>query len=90
MFENNTFEQIHYSRFIASWNNVAVGRYDKWEDRAAFKAWLKTIVINGKTLPESVIREICDLKNNGKFELEELARKYKFSNEKIILTDEEP
>lgn len=79
MLENNAFENIHYSRFVASWNNVMVGRYDKWEDRKAFRAWLKTITVNGKSLPESVIREICDLKNNGKFELEELARKFKLT-----------
>ena len=64
-----------------------VGRYDKWEDRKAFRAWLKTITVNGKALPESVIREICDLKNNGKFELEELAKKFK-SNENVEETEE--
>lgn len=81
MLENNGFEQIHYSRFIASWNNVAGRRYDKWTDRKAFRAWLKTLSVNGKSLPESVIREIVDLRNNGKFELEELARKFEYTPE---------
>lgn len=81
MLENNGFERIHYSRFIASWNNVA-GNYDKREDRNEFRAWLKTLIINGKKMPESVIREICDLKSNGMLELEESARKYK-SDRKI-------
>ena len=81
MFENKHFEGIYYSRFIASWNNVAGRRYDKWTDRKAFRAWLKTLSVNGKSLPESVIREIVDLRNNGKFELEELAKKFEYSPE---------
>ena len=81
MLENNGFELIHYSRFIASWNNVNAGKYDKRTDRKAFRAWLKTLSVNGKSLPESVIREIVDLRNNGKFELEELAKKFEYTPE---------
>lgn len=87
MLENKTFENIHYSRFIASWNNVAGRRYDKWTDRKAFIAWLKTLSVNGKSLPKSVIREIVDLKINGKFELEELARKFEFTPEEEYIGD---
>ena len=75
--ENKTFEGIFYSRFIASWNNATVGRYsDSRLDERAFTKWLMTIKVNGKEIPNDVIREIRELKTSGKFELEEWAKKF--------------
>jgi len=70
MFENEKFEGIHYSRFIASWVN-ATGKLD-----ARMRDWLRTIEINGKEIPESVIRDIWNLATNGKLELEANAEKF--------------
>lgn len=71
MFENKVFEGIHYSRFIASWINksgVGLGRQ--------FIEWLKTLTINGRSIPDNVIREIYNFGTNGKLELEESARNF--------------
>ena len=75
--ENKTFEGIFYSRFIASWNNATIGRYsDRRLDERAFTKWLMTIKVNGKEIPNEVIREIRELKTSGKLELEELAKNF--------------
>jgi len=68
MLENEKFEGIHYSRFIASWANVA------GDAPYAIDEWLETITVNGKPLPEEVIRKICDMAWTGKLELETSAR----------------
>lgn len=81
MFENKTFEGIHYSRFIASWNK-AVGKGHK----LYFKEWLKHLVINGKHLDEETISGIYDLATNGKFELEIDAKKWFKENQETIKT----
>lgn len=71
MFENKVYEGIHYSRFIASWTNV-VGpvTYE-------IKDWLRSLRINGKQMPESVIDEIYEMGETGKLELETSARAFK-------------
>lgn len=71
MFENKNYEGIYYSRFIASWANEG-GSFK----RGAFKEWLRTLKINGKEIPEDIIREINELATNGKMELETLAREF--------------
>ena len=47
------------------------------------------MTINGKKIPEEVIREIYNLATNGKLELETSAKRYlevgDFSKEKILL-----
>lgn len=72
-FENKTFEGIHYSRFIASWRNAA------GKDRCSgeFEMWLEHLEINGKHLPETVVREISDMAITGKLELENDIRNFK-------------
>ena len=71
MFENKTFEGIYYSRFIASWINEGGGKCDY-----RFREWLRTLTINGKAIPEEVIKEIVNLGSNGKMELEHIAKKF--------------
>ena len=84
---NKEFEGIYYSRFIASWVNV--GGSLKFRDAYLLKEWLRTLTINGKKIPEEVIREIYNLATNGKLELETSAKRYlevgDFSKEKILL-----
>lgn len=69
-FENKEFEGIYYSRFIASWENVG------GKPNSKMKYWLKTLTINGKTIPNEVIKEIMELATNGKLELESSAKRY--------------
>jgi len=75
MFENKLYEDIYYSRFIASYikacrqANVPCKRYE-------FKKWLEALIINGKSIPAEVISEIDDLFDNGKMELESHAYKW--------------
>lgn len=77
--ENKTFEGIHYSRFIASWNNKTYGKYPNPRVEAkAFRAFLRSIKVNGKDIPEEVIHEMSYLKTDGKLELEELAKAFEF------------
>lgn len=57
---------ILYSRYIASWRNA--GGKDFGE---GFKDWLKS---EGLTPNER--REVCLMAENGKFELEESARRF--------------
>ena len=70
-FENKTFEGIHYSRFIASWNKVK-GNTFNYE----FREWLRSLTINNRKIPDDVIQEICNLRDNGKLELQEHAKKF--------------
>ena len=76
--ENKIWENVYYSRFIASWVNETAGKYNRLNERPAFIAWLKSFTVNDKKMPDDVIKEICDLKYNGKFEFEELARRFKY------------
>lgn len=62
--ENKVYEGIHYSRFIASWTKK------NGKIVPAFKGWLKSLDINGKTMPDDVVHEIWQLATNGKLELE--------------------
>lgn len=64
-FENDTFEDIYYSRFIASWIKSGGGKIDY-----RFKEWLSSLTINDKKIPEDVIQRIYYLGTNGKMELE--------------------
>lgn len=78
-FENKVFEGMHYSRIIASWNNI-VWRHkeivEKYNERMEFVNWLSTLTINDKKLPDDVIRDIINLKYNGKLELEIIATNF--------------
>ena len=66
MFENKIFEDIYYSRFIASYVKIR-GKIDPDE----FRAWLRSLTINGKHLTEDDIWDIYNLATSGKLELEE-------------------
>jgi hypothetical protein len=66
MFENKEFEGIYYSRFIASYMKVKKGAFDGDE----FRAWLRSLSINDKTMTEDEIWDIYNLATNGKLELE--------------------
>ena len=84
MFDNKKFEGIHYSRFIASWTNeVGPVFYE-------FKDWLRTLTINGKKIPESVIDEIYEMGSTGKLELELSAKAFykKFVDEREQIVKE--
>jgi len=71
MFENKAYEGIYYSRFIASWTNeVGPVTYE-------MKDWLRSLNINGKQMPESVIDEIYEIGSTGKLELEISAKAFK-------------
>lgn len=65
MFENKEFEDIHYSRFIASYSKKS-----KDNKFYYFREWLATLTINGKKLSEDQIYEIYKMATNGKLELE--------------------
>lgn len=69
MFENKTFEGIYYSRFVASYVKVRGKIY-----LDEFEAWLRSLIINGKQMPDNVIQDICELGTNGKLELEDNVR----------------
>jgi hypothetical protein len=69
MFENKIYENIHYSRFIASW--YIAGGSNK---RGDFVEWLESLIINGKPIPKETIDEIEFLFSNGKLELETRAK----------------
>ena len=75
--ENKIFEGIHYSRFIVSYAKVGGELNKRW----LFEDWLRTLVINGKVIPEEVIDEIGFIASNGKLELQTSAREF-LRNEK--------
>ena len=71
-FENKAIGSVYYSRFIASYVKIASRygkRFEPWGD---FKKWLEGI----GELTEDEIREICEMADNGKLELEEYARSW--------------
>lgn len=68
MFENKKLGDVHYSRVIASWRNVYPGKV--WYEES-FKDWLRDL---GAT--EEQVRDICELANCGKFELERDAERF--------------
>lgn len=68
MYENKNYEGIYYSRFVASY--VREGGNFIIDDQWLFKEWLRQLIINGKPIPENVIREIYNYGTNGKMELE--------------------
>lgn len=76
MLENKYFEGIHYSRFIASWFNVAGD-----DKNYLFEDWLEQLEINGKHMSEDVIRDIKEMKNCGKLELEGSVRSFLIKTE---------
>ncbi|MBP5594159.1 MAG: hypothetical protein J6Y02_02165 [Pseudobutyrivibrio sp.] len=70
-FENKIYENIHYSRFVASWIRESHGTsYHK------MKEWLRTLIVNGKPIPEEIIRDIYNYATNGKMELEASVRRF--------------
>ncbi len=75
MFENKTYEGIHYSRFAASWRMAC----EKVGERSYFYEmveWLMSLTINGKKMDETTAREIADFAHNGKLELEISAKNW--------------
>ena len=66
MFENKlTHNGIHYSRYIASW--IKAGGDLHFSKYSNFAKWLKEL----QWLTDDEIRDICNLADNGKMELEE-------------------
>lgn len=84
MFENKAFEQIYYSRFIASWYVSGGERIHSHADSAKrpnyFVRWLRQIRVNDRELPEDVIHDIVELATNGKAELEWNCTKFRKEN----------
>ena len=68
MLENKKIGDVHYSRIIASWNNVYPGPV-YYED--SFREWLKSL---GATKEQTY--EICEMANCGRFELERDAKQF--------------
>lgn len=66
MLENKKHDGIHYSRYIASWRNMG-GRFFDEE----FKEWLRSEGFN-----EDEIREVKELAECGKLELEMAAKQF--------------
>ena len=60
MLENKKFNDVHYSRFIASWRNAGGKYFD-----GAFEDWLKSY-----GLSDSEVREVVEMATCGKLELE--------------------
>lgn len=70
MFKNKlTHNEIHYSRYIASWNNVIGNPRDNIR---AFKEWLE----KSEKLTQDEIQDIVNLLTNGKLELQESAKRF--------------
>lgn len=84
MFENKIIRGIHVSRYIASWYNVGgtekryVNKTDSSKRRIenVFSDWLRTLVIDGEHLTEDEVRYIDAYRQNGKLELETLAKRF--------------
>ena len=75
MWKNETECGIHVTRFIASWIRSGGSlRYGK--DYDDFREWLGTITVDGKNLSEQDVNHIVDLAQNGKMELEYLAKQF--------------
>lgn len=73
-FENELINNIHKSRYIASWTKSG-GTLDR-KGRWLFKEWLRSLVINGRNLTEEEIRQIYNYADNGKMELETWAERF--------------
>ena len=67
-FENTKVNDIHYSRYIASWYNVCMRKGEIPYYDEEFKDWLKSMGI-----PERDIIDIHEMANCGKMELEHSA-----------------
>lgn len=63
MLENRKFNGIHYSRYIASYQNK--GGVINYGTKNGFYKWMKSL---GAT--DSMIREMVDIARMGKLELE--------------------
>jgi hypothetical protein len=78
-FGNPIVNGIHATRYVASFENAGgkvtgIGRLDK-----PFMDWLRQLIINGRPLTEEEIDQIDDaakMMRNGKFELQENAKKF--------------
>ena len=87
------FEGIPYIRFVISWYNSKVNAKTDKNDRLpclifrkvtgyrSMVEWLMTLTINGKQMDESIAKEIADITDYGKFELE--SSSYKFMMNKL-------
>lgn len=68
MFENKVINDIHKSRYVASWTNSG-GTLDR-KGRLLFKKWLKSLIINNRPLTDDEVLDIFVYAQNGKMELE--------------------
>lgn len=68
MFENKTYEGIHYSRFVASY--VKEGGSLERKKQYIFEEWLNQLKINDKPIPKDIVQDIYNYGTNGKMELE--------------------
>lgn len=64
--KNNLCEDVHMSRLIASWYNAVGDYYD-----GDFEGWLESLGID-----QATIRDIVEMWQCGKLELEKNAREY--------------
>lgn len=77
MFENKIIRGIHISRYIASWTKSGgTLKRNLLRGFPAFRAWLRTLEIDGDHLTKDEIRQICDYACNGKLELETSAKMF--------------
>lgn len=70
MFENENFNGIYYSRFIASWVRKG-GKLKNGIDVGLFRAWLISLGVD-----DISVNNIVFLATNGKLELENSAEKF--------------
>ena len=78
-FENKVYENIYYSRFVASWiKSGGTINYcaRKLNQSCDFIEWLRSLIINGKNIPEEVVWDIYCYATCGKMELEDSAKKW--------------
>ena len=80
-FENKMYEGIHYNRFVASWLNAGGTFKRRRIEVENFKDWLRSLKINGETIPEDVIMQIANYGSCGKLELETSAKQFLKSKE---------
>lgn len=74
MFENTLVNDIHKSRYFASWIRSG-GAFDR-KGRHLFQKWLATLIINGRHLTHDEIMQIFNYAENGKLELELNAERF--------------
>lgn len=75
MFNNNTKCSIHATRFIMSWVRMG-GTLKYGKDYQNFEDWLKTLIVDGKPLPDEDVDHIIALAKCGKLELEVSAKAF--------------